>query len=189
MPFEEARAFVRSLGFKTEKDWLQFSKTKEMPNNIPIYAKQTYKEKGYLSMADWLGNDKPSYVDREFMTFIEAREFVHNLNLKNNFEWRLYSKSGKRPYSIPGTPERKYKNKGWKGYRDWLGTSEIASSKGGYRSFEDAKEYVQALKLKNQSEWQAYAKSPMRPKDIPSTPQRVYKNKGWNGLADWLGNK
>ena len=189
LPFEEARAFVRSLGFKTEKDWLQFSKTKEMPNNIPIYAKQTYKEKGYLSMADWLGNDKPSYVDREFMTFIEAREFVHNLNLKNNFEWRLYSKSGKRPYSIPGTPERKYKNKGWKGYRDWLGTSEIASSKGGYRSFEDAKEYVQALKLKNQSEWQAYAKSPMRPKDIPSTPQRVYKNKGWNGLADWLGNK
>ena len=121
LPFEQARAFVRSLGFKTEKEWLQFSKTKEMPDNIPIYAKQTYKGKGYLSMADWLGNDKPSYVDREFMTFTKAREFVHNLNLKNNFEWRLYSKSGKRPYSIPSSPERKYKKKGWKGWADFLG--------------------------------------------------------------------
>jgi len=121
LPFEEARAFVRSHGFKSEKEWLQFSKTKEMPDNIPIYAKQTYKEKGYLSMADWLGNNKPPYGDREFMPFTKAKEFVHNLNLKNNLEWRLYSKSGKRPYYIPGAPEQKYKNKGWKGWADFLG--------------------------------------------------------------------
>ena len=44
-----------------------------MPDNIPIYAKQTYKEKGYLSMADWLGNNKPPYGDREFMPFTKAK--------------------------------------------------------------------------------------------------------------------
>ena len=121
LPFEEARAFVRSHGFKSEKEWLEFSKTNEMPNNIPAYAKQTYKEKGYLSMADWLGKNKPPNGDREFMSFTKAKEFVHNLNLKNNLEWRLYSKSGKRPYSIPGSPEKKYKNKGWKGWADFLG--------------------------------------------------------------------
>ena len=121
LPFEEARAFARSLGFKSEKEWLQFSKTNEMPDNIPAYAKQTYREKGYLSMADWLGNNNVAKVNRTFMPFAKARDFVHNLNLKNNREWRLYSKSGKRPYSIPGAPEQSYKNKGWKGWSDFLG--------------------------------------------------------------------
>ena len=57
------------------------------------------------------------------------------------------------------------------------------------KDFEEAKEYVHILKLKNQREWQTYAKSSRRPEDIPSTPQRVYKNKGWKGLADFLGKE
>ncbi len=33
----------------------------------------------------------------------------------------------------------------------------------------------------------AYTKSGKLPKDIPVTPSRVYKDKGWINYGDWLG--
>jgi len=56
-----------------------------------------------------------------------------------------------------------------------------------FRSFIDAKKFVYNLKIKNQKEWQAYVKSKSKPNDIPSNPQKVYANKGWSGLSDFLG--
>ena len=34
--------------------------------------------------------------------------------------------------------------------------------------------------------WQEYCKS-RKPSDIPSLPNRVYKDTGWINLGDWLG--
>ena len=34
------------------------------------------------------------------------------------------SKDGLIPNNIPANPRQKYKDKGWKGYKDWLGTEE-----------------------------------------------------------------
>jgi len=65
-------------------------------------------------------------MKRKFCTFQEARKFARSLGLKSVLEWRQYSKGempekGKRPKDIHSTPDRIYKNKGWKGYGDWLG--------------------------------------------------------------------
>ena len=38
-----------------------------------------------------------------------------------NQEWRKYAKSGKLPKDIPTNVWQVYKNKGWKGWRDFLG--------------------------------------------------------------------
>ena len=38
------------------------------------------------------------------------------------------------------------------------------------------------------TEWKKWAKSTERPENIPSNPNRVYKNEGWINSADWLGN-
>jgi hypothetical protein len=51
--------------------------------------------------------------------------------------------------------------------------------------FEQAREYVRTLKLKNPAEWQSYCKSGEKPADIPSNPEKVYKSV-WKGIDDWL---
>lgn len=58
--------------------------------------------------------------------------------------------------------------------------------------FEEAREFVRKLGLKNQEEWVAYRGGKMpekgqRPSNIPSAPEATYKRTGWAGTRDWLG--
>ena len=56
-----------------------------------------------------------------------------------------------------------------------------------WRPFEEARNYVRSLGLKNLAEWRLYQKSGQKPDDIPSTPARSYQGRGWINLGDWLG--
>jgi len=44
-----------------------------------------------------------------------------------------------------------------------------------------------ALNLNSRGEWEKYCKSGNKPKNVPASPQYVYKNKGWKGWPDFLG--
>jgi hypothetical protein len=44
-------------------------------------------------------------------------------------EWRQYCKSGERPDDIPSNPNSAYKDVGWAGWNDWLGTDPEAICK------------------------------------------------------------
>ena len=55
-----------------------------------------------------------------------------------------------------------------------------------FKSFKNAREYVQGLQLKNEREWILFCKSNKKPHDIPSVPRKHY-TKEWKGLGDWLG--
>jgi hypothetical protein len=120
----------------------------------------------------------------KFRPFTEARDYVRNLGLKNQEDWRQYCKSGKRPRDIPANPQKVYKDD-WKNLGDWLGTGTIAAKKRLYRPFSEAREFVHSLKLKNQPEWNAYCKSGKKPADIPSNPNQVYKEewKSYHGFS------
>jgi len=107
--------------------------------------------------------------------------------LKGTKEWNEYCKSGKKPEDIPSHPDGTYK-KEFKGYGDWLGTGTVADRDKVFRSFTKAREFVRELKLKNSAEWKQYCNSGKRPSNIPGAPNDVYKNKGWYGIPDWLGN-
>ena len=52
--------------------------------------------------------------------------------------------------------------------------------------YEEAKKVVNALGLKSRDDWFRWSRTE-RPPDIPSSPWETYKNAGWNGFADWLG--
>lgn len=54
-------------------------------------------------------------------------------------------------------------------------------------SFEDAKKIVHSYGFKTSGQWEIFAKSDKRPKNIPKSPQKVYVGQ-WKGIADWLGN-
>ena len=121
-------------------------------------------------------------MTKEFRSFEDAKEFVQKLGLKSYTEWEEYRKSGNKPDNIPSDPGRTYKNI-FKGYSDFLGTGRTRN----FRSFEDARKFVHLLKIKGGKQWREYCESGNKPKDIPSSPYHVYKNKGWISYGDWLG--
>ena len=101
-------------------------------------------------------------------------------------EWEIYCKSGKKPDDIPSSPSKFYA-KEWKSWGDWLGTGRIQTQQREYLSFNDARNFVRKLNLKDNTKWRKYAQSDERPDNIPSLPHKTYKNKGWISLGDWLG--
>ena len=54
--FLEAREFSRSLNLKSKKDWDAWCKDNIKPNNIPVLPNVAYKNKGWVSYKDWLGD-------------------------------------------------------------------------------------------------------------------------------------
>ena len=60
------------------------------------------------------------------------------------------------------------------------------SKKDTFKTFDNAKDFVQSLKLKNVKEWRKYIKSGNKPDDIPASPDKVYID-NWSGFSDFLG--
>jgi len=59
-PFVSARAFARSLKINSNREWIQFCHGEiphlgELPPDIPTNIRQTYAEKGWNGIKDWLG--------------------------------------------------------------------------------------------------------------------------------------
>jgi len=189
LPFEEARSFVHSLKLKTGKEWDNYCKSRKKPPNIPYSPWSAYKTEGYTHIGDWLGTGRVPEVFRKYLEFEEAKSFIQSLKLKNRKEWDVYCKSGNKPENIPIAPGSHYKDKGWISLGDWLGSGVVAAHKMVYRNFEDAREFARSLNLKSSTEWGEYCKSGKKPIDIPSNANNTYKNKGWKGYQDWLGNK
>jgi superfamily II DNA or RNA helicase len=182
LPFNEAKDFVQALGLKNEAEWREYCKRGKKPSNIPYNAYKVYR-KEWKGMGDWLGTDMPQ-KNRDYLSFHDAKRFVHSLGLKSQKEWFAYCKSGKKPVEIPYSPDRKYKE--WKGMGDWLGTGNIASQKKHYLNFLEARRFIQSLGLQNGKAWHEYCISGKKPDDIPLTPAQVY-NDVWEGMGDWLG--
>ena len=185
--FQQARAFVRGLGLKSRKEWLEYVKSGKLPSDIPTNSNSVYRDKGWLGWGDWLGTGTVAGHRREFRAYDGARTFVRKLGLKSVAEWRDYTNSGNLPSDIPKDPPGTYKNSGWSGFGDWLGTGRVASHLIKYRSFKSARSFVRSLGLKNLKEWEEFSRSGAMPQDIPLTPRNTYKNAGWRGTGDWLG--
>jgi hypothetical protein len=106
-----------------------------------------------------------------FRSFESARELIRSQELKDRQEWNRYCKSGKLPDDVPHNPEKTYK-KEWKGWGYWLGIHVISV----HTSFEDARDIVHQLGLKNRQQWYQYCKSGKKPINIPTHPDRTYKD-------------
>jgi hypothetical protein len=186
-PFEQARAFARSLGLKTREAWLSFARSDKRPPDIPVKPERTYAGKGWISMGDWLGTETIAAHLRKFLPFAEARTFARTLGLSSASEWRAHCKSRLLPPDISTNPNRRYRDEGWISWADWLGTTTIATNQRQYRSYREARAFVHSLHLKSANAWRAYTTSGKLPKDIPANPARTYAKKGWTNWGDWLG--
>ena len=199
---------VKNLNFKGQIEWRKYCKGElegyeSRPNNIPSSPHETYKDSGWIDYGDWVGNGRKRRTnnneeDNTWLSYEEAKIFVHSLKLKNEEEWRKYIKAElihlpDKPNNIPNSPLFVYKNAGWNGINDWIGNGSTGKTKvKNALSFEEARKFVRSLKLKNTYEWQSYIKGELEgyelmPDNIPKSPYRVYKDNGWIGMNDWLG--
>ena len=66
--FKEARAFVRGLGLKSQREWDDYRKSGKKPVDIPTNPNRTYAEVDWAGMGDWLGMGTiaPHLRDQEF---------------------------------------------------------------------------------------------------------------------------
>ena len=202
--FKDAKRFVHKLSLKNQEDWLRLcAKSADEPGALPIDIPHSphavYKDKGWISIGDWLGTGFVATSKRRLLGFVEARDFARKLGIKTKEEWGKYAKGDLKrsnisplPVDIPASPSTTYKDSGWAGWGDWLGTGAIATFEKKYATFAEAKKYAKSLKLKSVSEWRAFcklaAKNGNMPPNISASPQKTYAKKGWSGWSDWLGN-
>jgi superfamily II DNA or RNA helicase len=203
--YREARAYVHRLKLKSRSEWFAFCKGElpqlgRLPADIPSNPNNTYADRGWKGMGDWLGTGIVAPNLRKYRPFREAQAFARKLKLNNRAEWRAFCKSempklGKLPNDIPATPDQIYITEGWNGIGDWLGTGKVSNrfKSKQYLPFADARRFARTLKLKGSAEWFAFCKGEMPqlerlPANIPSNPNRTYAAKGWKGMGDWLGS-
>ena len=184
--FNESRKYARSLNLTSREEWKLWIKSGNLPQDIPVNPAMVYASLGWLGWGDWLNTGNLAPKDRKYSSFDDARKFVRSLGLKGQTYWRKWSKSGNRPTHIPGDPHKIYHNSGWSGWGDWLGTRNLAPKDRNFRPFDDARCFVQSLNLKSLKEWATWAKSDDRPQDIPSAPNKTYKQNGWVDWGDFL---
>jgi len=177
--YEEAKALVHRLGLDSVDMWNIYTRSKEFDARLPKDPYKFYPQ--FEGFIQFLNTDRLSQT-RDFYSFKDARNFVHSLGLKTNGDYRRYAKTSAFNGRLPKKPDNFYYEKGWKGWIDWLGTSEKK-----WLSFEESRSFVRSKDIKSQIEWVRYCKAGKRPSNIPSAPYKVYINDGWKGWKDFLG--
>ena len=106
----------------------------------------------------------------------EARDYIRSLEFNSTQEWRDWAATADRPYDIPSTPNREYKEH-WNGWSDFLGT------KLGYA---ECKRLIAPLKIKSSYEY--FKKLDKLPRGLAKRPDRVFKRtEEWISWGDFLG--
>ena len=188
LPYEEARFFVHSLGLKSIGQWKDYVSGERVdlpkrPERIPQYPENMYSE--FKSYLDWLHPE-----GQKWRSFELARYYVSQFDFDNLEAFKVWAK-GDRP-DLPSRPEDIPKSP-WRVYEDqWITSNDFLNDgKPRFRSFEEAKKYLQPLGLQTGSDWELYKKGELpgiskKPKDIPANPFEVYFDE-YEGIHDFLG--
>jgi hypothetical protein len=202
--FNEARAFVHQLKINNLKEWLKYVKGEltgysPKPADIPNSPELVYKGHGWKGYGDWFGTYAIAPFKRKYRSFESARDFARELGLTSSEKWIEYCKGNlphlvTKPEDIPTNVARKYAKEGWKGYKDFLQSNLHRQKYSKFLPYEEARNFIHSLKLKDYKEWHKYicgelSELPKKPKNIPSNPSGVYKDKGWIGIGDWIGSE
>ena len=85
-------------------------------------------------------------------------------------------------------PGKCHKDGGWQqGWGHWLGTGSLHSKQ--FMPFGEALRVSRCLQLASQPEWRVWCLGGARPPcpNVPSNPNEVSTDSGWQGHSHWLG--
>ena len=178
--YQKAQEWALKNNIKSKKEWKENLLRPDCFPKNPDYSAE-YKIE-WTGWEDFLKKD-------EYLNFEEARSYIRKLKLSNQKEWSEFCKTDLFPPFIPKSPKRYYKNTGWLGLGDWLGTGRVADQNKVFVSFNEVKLLVKKIGIRTSTEWFDYAKSGGdKPENVPYKPYRTYKDQ-WKGWADFLGKE
>src|SRR5947207_9363489 len=114
--------------------------------------------------------------------FEEARDRARTQEFNSRAE---YARWAKNIAGMPVAPGPVYKDKGWAGWNDFLGT-EIRPE---WLPFAEAKAVVRAHEIKTLPQFRAWDKQERLANKIPTLPSVVYRNAGWIDWYDFLSTE
>jgi hypothetical protein len=80
--FKKARAFVRSLGLKSESEWRDYVNSGKGPDDIPLAPHECYANDGWAGWGDWLGVSA-LHMSRYYHRIEKICALVRGLRLKS----------------------------------------------------------------------------------------------------------
>lgn len=187
-----ARAFASALGLSNPSQWESFCRGEmnhlgRRPTDVPRHPDRTYGD-AWKGWRDFLRGGEVRW-----RRFEDARSWAREQLLSSEKEWRKLAAGqlpGKRlPRDIPAEPERGYRHTGWNGWASWLGSV----GEGRFLPFRRARAFARSLELEGVAQWWAFCRGKLveekgtKPRNIPTSPHHVYRDKGWAGMGDWLG--
>jgi hypothetical protein len=189
--YAEAQAFVRKLRIRTEPEWRAYCRGEiphlvRRPADIPSNPSRHYHGRGWKTWGHFFGTGAVANYYRVYRPYKAARTYARTLRLRSGLEWRAWCRAGRKPSDIPSDVESSYVDRGWAGWKDFLGNGgrHRGRAKGDYRSFTEARAHVRKLRLSTAKEFYRTKRSGGIPRDIPLT---VYRYPAWKGWADFLG--
>ena len=188
LSFDSAKIIVQKLGLKNQVAWQNWIKSEEnKKHKIPTNPDVFYKDRGWVSYADWLGNNNYIFFKNiKYVSYGECKEFISKNfpEVSNRNKWNLLNKE-LLPLEIHKRPDSVYKGIGWVNWESFLNSPLSPRSKSILLlSFEDAKDYVTSKKISSESEYY-YHIEVNQIKFLPLRPDVKYKEK-WNGFIDFL---
>ena len=169
--FEDARRFVRKQEFKTQAEYRTWCSSSNRPADIPYNPHLSYANCGWIDWGDWLGTGRVATQNVQMRTFKEARDFAHGLFFLGKTEWEDWARTNDRPADIPANPASVYINSGWIDWHDWLGIMDYSL----------AKTVVKKAGINDKIQFERWAASDARPKNLPINPNLSYRGRGWVG--------
>lgn len=189
--FHKAKKFFKKIKLKSLSEWEIYSKInrKKIPYDIPIGIHQVYsKHKDWRGLNDFFSNKgvDPKKVNENLIPFNSAKKIIQKFNLKNNKEWRIFSKSKRFPKNLTKIPDRVYKGFGWNGWGDFLGNNNssknIDINKKFYWSYNKTKKYLKDNGISNEKKFREAKRIKSLPERVPKTPDLFYSKFGqWKG--------
>ena len=166
--FDETRRFARKLRLASRSEWRRFCASPQRPADIPANPQVAYRSE-WKDWGDFLGTGN---TDTSFLPFPKARSIARGLELHDMAAYRAAARAGTLPQGLPKDPYAAYRDSGWQGSRDWVG-SNIQSThekKRQKRPFTEVVDFARTLGLRSKTDWFRWAKSGSRPVDIPANP-------------------
>jgi very-short-patch-repair endonuclease len=124
LSYSESKIIIHKIGLSSQKQWYILCKSNLIPKRIPKTPNKFYKE--WVSWNDWLGHSISTY--KKLLSYIEAKEFVSELNLSSIQEYYDYLISNNINF-LPLSPICFYKDE-WEGSDIFLSSSSSKISYG-----------------------------------------------------------
>lgn len=159
-PYGEAVIRVRKKGIKTLEEYKMYYEELGLPKN----PNRTYSGKGWIKWAYFLGTSP---------TFEEAKKIIKENGIKTKSEYVSLHKA----FGLPSDPRTFYKDEGWTNWVDYLGNERAQEY-----TLEELQRIVREKGIKTKRDYEVSYKA----LGLPSSPDRVYKDKGWKGWSVFL---